>query len=96
MATRWAENSEDPSPCPRRRRWPQQCSATVSQPAVSPASQPANPFEQRRSGPGRHAPQIHRPCKYVQPLGKFAPTGQKEILMCPYCQSFLAYNAWKR
>jgi hypothetical protein len=22
--------------------------------------------------------------------------GQKEILMCPYCQSFLAYSAWKR
>jgi hypothetical protein len=22
--------------------------------------------------------------------------GQKEILMCPHCQSFLGYNAWKR
>ena len=22
--------------------------------------------------------------------------GQKEILMCPYCKSFLGYNAWKR
>ncbi len=22
--------------------------------------------------------------------------GQKEILMCPYCQAFLGYNAWKR
>lgn len=22
--------------------------------------------------------------------------GQKEILMCPYCQTFLAYSAWKR
>ena len=22
--------------------------------------------------------------------------GQKEILMCPYCRSFLGYNAWKR
>ena len=22
--------------------------------------------------------------------------GQKEILMCPQCQSFLGYNAWKR
>lgn len=22
--------------------------------------------------------------------------GQKEILMCPYCQTFLGYSAWKR
>ena len=22
--------------------------------------------------------------------------GQKEILMCPYCQGFLGYSAWKR
>lgn len=22
--------------------------------------------------------------------------GQKEIVMCPHCQSFLGYNAWKR
>ena len=22
--------------------------------------------------------------------------GQKEICMCPHCEAFLAYNAWKR
>lgn len=22
--------------------------------------------------------------------------GRKEIWMCPHCESFLAYNAWKR
>jgi hypothetical protein len=22
--------------------------------------------------------------------------GQREILMCPHCQSFLGYSAWKR
>jgi hypothetical protein len=22
--------------------------------------------------------------------------GQKEILMCPHCQTFLGYSAWKR
>jgi uncharacterized Zn-finger protein len=22
--------------------------------------------------------------------------GQKEVLICPYCQSFLCYSAWKR
>ena len=22
--------------------------------------------------------------------------GQTEILMCPHCESFLGYNAWKR
>jgi len=22
--------------------------------------------------------------------------GQKEILMCPYCRTFLGYSAWKR